>query len=368
MAVNSLAPEQGALLISSSPPTYLICAVKPSSSITNLIARAIPCPQVEDANLPSDWTMSGGTVVTRSKVSVDLTTIGLNTVKADCGVSHKVNLIYVARIQAKATSLGHLNMSLNSSQYSNDPQKGCADNLLSLWPEDDIRIRVKVEPAGLESKLPSGFIKWSSSGYNISDNTIEQTFHWGTPGVRTISISMPSLGSGTTIIIDQPDVGDTSETAAALLDFGRIPLILGYANEAEDWAAAQGATLGAGKANALQHAYWNALMASDSGIGPELAIYHSTAHEYSNKNDPEAAGLASDSTMDLHNNSVGAGVIHQTYVASPDPKLVPDRTAIQTDLLQKLESGVLWTLTLDNMAQKSNDEKIYPGANCCGDE
>ncbi len=306
-------------------------------------------------------TVSGSSIIAGTNLG-PFTVTARSANNTNC--TDSANLI-VIRIQPKVTSIQGTNTSLNSSQYVNSPPMGPANNLLGLWHEDKMKITVEIEPGYVAQSLPSNFIVWRASGFTVPTNSLEWTFQWNSPGIRIVSISFPQLGCSSRIVIDQPDVGDVSEAEARGEDGVRTPWVIAYGYEAVTWSGELSSTLGPAQANALQHAYWSALMASDPFVGANAAIYHTTAHEYSNKFYED--GHAHDSTSDLHNNAVGAGVIHMTQQPGNDgnPTMVPDRDAIKSDLLSKLNAGVLWIVDTNRVVIKSNGEKIYAPSNCC---
>ncbi len=77
---------------------------------------------------------------------------------------------------------------------------------------------------------------------------------------------------------------------------------------AQEWAAATGHALTDGKADAIRHAYWNALNVNDAGL--IIATLFANAHEYGATRPQNISQSLWDlqRTMDLHNNSVGTGI------------------------------------------------------------
>jgi hypothetical protein len=78
---------------------------------------------------------------------------------------------------------------------------------------------------------------------------------------------------------------------------------------AEEWAASNPGANNAvynGRADALRHSYWNALMTSD--VGSTVAILFSTAHEMGSTKPPTMPQSQFDleRQMDLHNNIIGS--------------------------------------------------------------
>ena len=103
-----------------------------------------------------------------------------------------------------------------------------------------------------------------------------------------------------------------------------------------------------------------ALCASDAGVGLGYAKLVGDGHEFTDK---LTDNPASESTMDLHNNEVGRGIIHTNAEGTAD------RTPIYEELMQKLQAGELWIWDGNDVEHaadsldliiKSNDQKLYP--------
>ncbi len=315
-------------------------------------------PVIEATYLPSCWVLSGGqgiSIVNKTLARVSVNTVGEYPVTCKAGGAPKITTILGSRVQPKVASIP--GAAFRANQYNYYPTQGCADNLLGLWPGDILEVKLKIEPQVIASHLPNNFIVWNVPEFNVPNNSTIWQFQWGQPGQITIRIEY-GIGSSSTIEIDQPDVGSISDVVSAAIDFVRAPFILIYANMATQWAAElQAGGMDDTHANACQHAYWNALMASDPFIGANIGLWHTTAYEYSDKH--SGIGLATDTVMDLHNNYKGSTVV---YTLNGVPNPVP----IKADILTKLQDGELWILTPDNFVRRSNGQNINFPPSCCG--
>lgn len=244
---------------------------------------------------------------------------------------------------------------------------GPVNNIVSVWPDDTIELLVDLSGVLTESTLPPNTITWSAPGIAVAANTMNATLSWSTSGTRQIEITIGE--SRKHVAIDVPDVGSLSASTAAAIDpFGAANALL-YANLAANWAASVHTDddrdhTEPGKANALQHSYWNALMASDILLGPAKALFFSTAHEFTGR---AGGAVAFDSTMDLHNNFIGSLVSHTSHLG------VGDQSAIKSELLSRLSAGDLWIVASGPLSFssgvsngeighviKSNGNKIFP--------
>jgi hypothetical protein len=181
-------------------------------------------------------------------------------------------------------------------------------NLLAIWPGDPITIEATLMPS-LPDPLPGNFIVWSTSTVAAPPaNTRKATFTRAHTGMETVSVTLPLLGVTRRANINYPDVGTISETPGlALLDPALYATAAFYGFAAQAYADnLRRDGMSDDDANAIQHAYWNALIASDPAWTPADALLATTAHEYSNKAD---GGLAFDTVSDLHNNYIGAQIV-----------------------------------------------------------
>jgi len=284
-------------------------------------------------------------------------------------IGHKYHVDAYAEI-INAIKTGVLNVELkvthpapsptgSAAKYSNDPSIGSADNLFSTWPNEQFRVRVNIEPVDITNSMPSGFIHWTAEGFTIPDNTTEFTFSWGSTGVKDITVEVPSYGITKEVYIDVPNVGILSQAAAAAL-VGPVAaaLITNYGLDAIDYA---NNTFPVGpQRDAFRHAYWNSLSVSHVIVTEQQSLLVTTGHEHDNRDDDVPRQQAFNSTMDLHNNLVGANISHTTLLGTPD------KTAIQTDINQQYANGALWIWdgggaqeNSEGILVKSDRAKIY---------
>jgi hypothetical protein len=257
-------------------------------------------------------------------------------------------------------------ISTKSKPYSDDgTQVGPINNIISTWPGMPIELFVDLKGLDETATLPANFIKWTvpGPGNQIPVNQRRASVIWSSPGTRQIVIEVG--GAKFRVVIDVPDVGDRGEEEAALMNPPAAFLARAYVSDADGWAATalpdDSDITDTLKANALRHSCWNALMASDSLIGPSWGLLFSTAHEFNNWAIDH--GDAFDSTMDLHNNFIGSLEIHSVLG-------VPNYVAIRAALLGRLGKGDLWIVPhefaesetghISGHVIKSNHQKVFP--------
>lgn len=243
------------------------------------------------------------------------------------------------------------------------PTRGSADNLFSVWPEEDFTVKIQLPDT---FQLPPGLIKWSVQGESISipDNTKEFTFNWATPGLRRIEIR---IGESIFLVwVDLPDVGtlNQNEAAMAVDPFSALAIA---AHAATAILYANNSYPISPKRDAMMHSFWNALCASDNSVDFGAILLIGRAHEFNNKfgipnffwqdGNPQHAF---NTTMDLRNNGIGTTASHSIVG-------VPDWNAILPDLENKYNAGQMWIYdgntsqgASEGILSKSNREKIFP--------
>ena len=226
-------------------------------------------------------------------------------------------------------------------------------DLLGVWPSDELKLTVEFSPS-LPVPFPERCITWE-----VTTNTTPPAFGYShafrrrSAGLETITVK--AAGVVRHVYIDYPDVGTLSERYGLLtLDPLLFVSSAFYGTAAQEYA--QGLEAGGMDgfdANAIQHAYWNAVIASDSSWTTGDALLATTAHEYSNR--WADGGHAFDTTSDLHNNSIGA----QMEYEADGGQIQIGR--IQLELAEKLANGTLWRSTsMGNQVEKTNGTPIYP--------
>ena len=245
------------------------------------------------------------------------------------------------------------------AKYNGTPRNGSANNLFSTWPGELLRMNVVLPPSFDTNNLPQGAIVWTASnGESIQDNSLSHTFNWSSTGIKTVTIDFPHWDVSRKIIhVDVPDVGNMSETAATMLLSLANPNAITSINQARSEALASAAVYGITPlGDAFRHAYWTAYSASDIWVSEQEILFFSTAHEHSNR----ATGQqAFNTTMDLHNNGVGAAI-------NINNGFIPDANAIRAAVLQRYENGDLWIWrgdgaqeTSEGVLIRSNGRKIF---------
>jgi hypothetical protein len=99
---------------------------------------------------------------------------------------------------------------------------GPINNLLGVWREQEIKIRVDLKDLDEEIALPPNFIIWSVPSSvpgptnQIPVNQREATLSWLNYGLKQILITIG--GKKFRVVIDVPDVGDIEQSQAILMD------------------------------------------------------------------------------------------------------------------------------------------------------
>jgi len=274
----------------------------------------------------------------------------------------KVALVTLMAVTTKATSHGFPPTGL-SGKYDETPEKGSIDNLISVWPSEEITVIVNL-PEPFKSNPDPGLITWEAPEHTVPDQTTEYKFKWTDTDTKTVKIT---VGSSTfKVVIDLPNVGNISQTDALLaVDPISAGGIVTYGNQALIYANAQYPTA-TPKKDAIRHSYWTALCVSDVLVDPQAVLFVTTAHEHNNKWGVDKYGgsvepqQAFNSTMDLRNNLIGLSTIHSTGAGTPN------ETVILQDLNAQYEQGLMWIYDGDasedvseGILSKSNHQKIY---------
>lgn len=92
--VEGLSPD-GGTLVSTNPPTCVVCPVPTNSPDPYLTVCASPCPGLEETNLPACWQLTGGQGTNRLCRQVDRRQLGTTTITATAGCSSKTVVIMV---------------------------------------------------------------------------------------------------------------------------------------------------------------------------------------------------------------------------------------------------------------------------------
>jgi hypothetical protein len=133
-------------------------------------------------------------------------------------------------------------------------------------------------------------------------------------------------------------------------------LIASYAQEAVDYANTN-FPIGPQR-DAFRHAYWSSLSVSHILVTEQHVLLVTTGHEHDNRDNDHQQAF--NSSMDLHNNSIGVTINHTTILGTPD------RTPIKNDINQQYTNGGLWIWAgggaqenSEGILVKSNGSKIY---------
>ena len=246
------------------------------------------------------------------------------------------------------------------------PDNGNASGeLFSLWPNEKTTFRIGEPIAGMlqRNELPAGTVRWTADEVTGQNDTAAFEVQWATPGARLVTLN---IGSSTySMLVNVPNTGSYDLNSPALIARvgpGAYIQMGEYGVEARDLIIARyGEDPGTGgtRQDAIRHSTWNAMCAQDWGAASTLLV--TTANEYRGRY--SNAGLASNSTMDLHNNGHGAAV-GNAYFPGMSTRKLPSELA--TELETKFANGELaaWTPTLASVSthssiiRKSNQRKF----------
>ena len=251
----------------------------------------------------------------------------------------------------------------SAPKYHDSPRRGSATNLLSVWPNEPIKLKVRLPgPFYTSSNLPSNFVTWDAPGHTIAANSLDATLQWplslaGDP-VKEVKITIGGIEFK--VYVKVQAVGLFSELEAAFIAPNAGAMMVYYRQEAIDY----GATFPAGpEQDAMRHSYWCSLAVSTTGVFAGDVDLVSTGHEHTNCYDDHQQAF--NSTMDIKNNAIGRGVNHTSGGH-------PDRTPIKTDLTAKYAAGEMYIWEIppgaasrresdsDGILIKSNRTRIYP--------
>lgn len=257
-------------------------------------------------------------------------------------------------------------------------QGGKIRDLVSVWDAHtssaqvaDLKgdwMQARVRVGGLTAAdLPPNFVIWLIDGHPApAPNTLETPrFSWpGNFGEKKVQVTIG--GEIFKVYVHVPNVGALDHVgwgAVMALVHGPVDALVGAAF-AKSYDTSETAWSGAyvGKPsvrNALRHSSWIAHCASQDLINPVMAELLGTAHEYDNFS--SGNNWAYESTMDLHNNTIGATCIHSNFLG------FPETAAIRNDVTAKLVAGELWIWDSAGLehtgfkaTMKSNDLPINP--------
>lgn len=238
------------------------------------------------------------------------------------------------------------------------PKIGTATNLFSAWPSQASIVKIIFPPGWQQpDTYPPDFIRWSIPQMSVASNTIEQRVSWETVGLKEIIISIGAKVF--TVYINVPDTGKYTEKQMAVLFPGAAGNIFQLHGEAETFAN----LFPNPKKDAMRHTYWNALSVS-SGWSAAIVLAITTGHEYVNHLRDGQAAFSS--TMDLHNNELGATINHNSSSG------LPDREAIKFQVNEFYARGrmFIWEVppgapdlseaSSEGILINSNLERIFP--------
>lgn len=253
---------------------------------------------------------------------------------------------------------------LSPPKYSDSPLVGSATNLFSVWPNEEIILKVRIPaPFDQVGNLPPNLIKWDAPGHTIPDNTLEARMKWGLnffdPTKNTKEITINIGGSDFKVHVKIQGVGILTELEAAL----SAPNAVGPMLAAREFARAFviAAYPDGPKRDAIRHSLWCSLSVSTFPVTAGDVTLISTAHEHDNRSGKQQAF---NGTMDLKNNAVGTSVNRQVNG-------LPDELSIIMAIEQLYSAGEMYVLEVppgassqsagdsEGILIKSNGDRIH---------
>lgn len=290
-------------------------------------------------------------------VDIELTSTNISDDSCPSAVTAAVLPFSVKVNQTKVSPFGA------TAKYSDAPSKGYASNLISLFRGEELDIKV-ILPNGLAvGDLPNNFIQWTVPGHTFANNSVENTVKWLIGPALTLAITKNvTVSAGATnfdLVIDVQGVGLLTETEALALaatSAGQI-VTTGATALLETNVAFP---LNLAKRDAFRHSYWNSLAVSTFGVTAADIALVTTGHEFDNRAEKQHAF---NGRMDMHNNSVGYGLIRTAAG-------LPDKDNIWIELNLKYINGEMYIwdrLGFVDLSQgasegilvRSNDKKIH---------
>jgi hypothetical protein len=192
----------------------------------------------------------------------------------------------------------------SAPKYDDSPSAGSVTNLLSIWPNEEIILKIKMPaPFDQQGNLPPNLIQWDAPGHTFPDNTLEARMKWGlnffNAAANTKEIKITVGGVDHKVHVKVQGVGLLTEAEGAALVPHAAPIMLAHSFEAKNYT---NTTFPIGsKRDAIRHSYWCSLSVSTFPVTAGDVPLISTGHEYDNRDDKQQAF---NSTMDLNNNAV----------------------------------------------------------------
>jgi len=214
-----------------------------------------------------------------------------------------------------------------------------------------------------QNKLPAGTVKWSGDELQAEEDVSEFKVEWSSHGMKVVTLKIAS--TTITLHFNVPDTGTLNRDDNALLQqigilcYGTIGINGVAAINRVEAKYGTTASTGGTRQDAIRHSTWNAISAQACGAAFTRAF--TTANERTGQY--QQVALASNTTMDLHNNSVGieAGEL-----------LFGTNTPMEVDdwierMEEKFDNAELWAWTPpnnsvsshDNILRKSDQSKIF---------
>lgn len=224
-------------------------------------------------------------------------------------------------------------------------------DLFSLWPAEQATFGIAEPIAGMLTRheLPAGTVKWSGDGLAEKTDVTIFDVQWWTPGLKHVNLQIGA--SIYHLYVNVPDTGSLDLTQnwdadKPLRDLvGRLAYIkIGASGKQMQNRVAirygQDGATGGTRQDAIRHSSWNAFAAEQVGKAKTLIV--TTANEFHGQY--FTAAFASNTTMDLHNNDVGATAGDAYFNTAP--LKFPEE--LINEMEAKFDKGDLWAWTPPN--------------------
>ena len=224
-------------------------------------------------------------------------------------------------------------------------------DLLALWPSEKAIFRIGDPLATMlaGNQLPAGTVKWTGDDIPEQANVGEIEVQYWTPGLKHINLQIGA--SNYRLYVNVPETGNLDLTGnpltdqaliaqVGLIDYGKIGASGVQMRNRVAIRYGQDGGTGGTRQDAIRHSSWNAFAAEQ--VGKAKTIIVTTANEFHGRY--FAAAFASNCTMDLHNNDVGATAGNAYFGTTPlkfPEELIDEMEA-------KFDAGELWAWTPPN--------------------
>jgi hypothetical protein len=148
--------------------SFAICIADPNHDPNVVTVIATPNPDVNEPNLPTCWTLTGGTGTSKLTRTVDRTTAGVTTITCECNTSSKTTKIYVVEVASLLPDEG-----TEIDDGDNDPNT--KRYLLFKAASGNVTVTATPNPELSEDKLPDCWTLTGGTGTGKLTRTIDKT-------------------------------------------------------------------------------------------------------------------------------------------------------------------------------------------------